>query len=85
LVKEFQSVTEKLKLEEISTYDRGAIGCYLHNFYHGGESIFQSVAGFFENDIEAGSWHWDLLQQMVLETNLWYIVVIKAPDIVHNT
>ena len=32
LVKEFQSVTEKLKHEEIPTYDRGAIGYYLHNF-----------------------------------------------------
>ena len=72
LVQEFQSVKEKLELEEIPTYDRGAIGYYLHNFYNGCESIFQSVASFLENDIEAGSWHWDLLQQMILETNLWY-------------
>ena len=35
LVKEFQSVTEKLKHEEIPTYDRGTIGYYLHNFYNG--------------------------------------------------
>ena len=69
LVKEFQSVTEKLKHEEIPTYDRGAIGYYLHNFYNGCESIFQTVASFFENDIEAKSWHRDLLRRMTLKIN----------------
>ena len=69
LVKEFQSVTEKLKHEEVPTYDRGAIGYYLHNFYNGCESIFQTVASFFENDIEAESWHRDLLRRMALEIN----------------
>ena len=36
--------------EDMSWYDRSAIGYYLHSFYNGCENIFRSVARFFEND-----------------------------------
>ena len=66
---EFQKVISKLKQTEaeISYYDRGAIGYLLHNFYNGCENIFKSIARFFENDIDAQSWHRNLLKRMNLE------------------
>ena len=47
--------------------------------------LFSLLAGFFEDNREAGSWHRDLLRRMTLEINYGTIVVIKVPDIVHNT
>ncbi|KHE94009.1 MAG: hypothetical protein SCABRO_00208, partial [Candidatus Scalindua brodae] len=32
--------------EDVSFYDRGAIGYYLHNFYNGCENIFRHIYGF---------------------------------------
>lgn len=52
---------------EVPAYDRAAIGYFLHNFYNGCESIFRSIARFFENDLAPGSWHSDLLKRMKLE------------------
>lgn len=68
LVGDFQSVRDKLALSEddVAYYDRAAIGYYLHSFYNGCESIFRSVARFFENDLGADSWHTDLLKRMKL-------------------
>lgn len=53
--------------EEASPYDKAAVGFYLHNFYNGCESIFRSIARFFENDLAAESWHTDLLRRMKLK------------------
>ncbi|MCK4485558.1 MAG: hypothetical protein KAU38_02215 [Desulfobacterales bacterium] len=66
---EFANVEEKIKLtpEEISYYDRGAIGYLMHNFYNGCENIFRSIARFFENDLGPQTWHKDLLKRMKLE------------------
>ena len=65
----FDGVAEMLELpaDEVSSYDRGAIGYLLHNFYNGCEVIFRRVAAFFENDIGRASWHADLLRRMKLE------------------
>ena len=49
------------------TYDRGAVGYLLHNFYNGCENIFQSIARFFENDLGPAAWHKDLLKRMKIE------------------
>ena len=43
--------TVGLTSQQISYYDRGAIGYLLHNFYNGCENIFRSIARFFENDL----------------------------------
>lgn len=69
LEKEFSSVEEYLgKTEkEVSFYDRGAIGYYLHNFYNGCENIFRCIARFFENDMGPQTWHSDLLKRMKLD------------------
>ena len=53
--------------EEMSHYDRGAIGYLLHNFYNGCENIFRTIAAFFENDLGPGTWHADLLRRMRLD------------------
>ena len=53
--------------EEVSQYDRAAIGYYLHSFYNGCENIFDAVARFFENDISSGAWHTNLLKRMTLD------------------
>ena len=50
-----------------SPYDKAAVGFYLQNFYNGCENIFRTIARFFENDLQADSWHRDLLKRMVLE------------------
>lgn len=65
----FASVRDKLDLapEQVSAYDRGAIGYLLHNFYNGCENIFRRIAAFFENDIGPDTWHADLLRRMRLE------------------
>ncbi len=67
LAKEFSLVEDKLAEDELSNYDRGAIGYLLHNFYNGCENIFRSIARFFENDLGDDSWHRDLLKRMTLE------------------
>lgn len=67
LAEEFVNVEDKLSLQELPNYDRGAMGYLLHNFYNGCESIFRSIARFFENDLGADSWHRDLLKRMTLE------------------
>ncbi|MFP4429286.1 MAG: hypothetical protein ACOC43_09690 [Desulfohalobiaceae bacterium] len=38
----------------------------LHSFYNGCENIFLSIARFFENEVEPGAWHRDLLRRMKL-------------------
>jgi hypothetical protein len=52
--------------EEVSEYDRGAIGYLLHNFYNGCENIFRAIAAYFENDVDRDGWHADLLRRMRL-------------------
>ena len=66
---EFSKIKKMLDLpaEEVSFYDRGAIGYILHSFYNGCENIFKSVARFFENELGPQSWHKDLLKRMNLE------------------
>ncbi|MCF7985249.1 MAG: antitoxin [Thiohalocapsa sp.] len=73
-----RAVTDKLALpaEEISAYDRGAIGYLLHNFYNGCENIFRAIAEYFENDIGGDAWHADLLKRMRLEVNGYRPAVI---------
>lgn len=69
LEEEFRTVETKLNLppEEVSNYDRAAIGYYLHNFYNGCENIFLAVARFFENDLARNSWHTNVLKRMQVE------------------
>lgn len=69
LAREFAAVEPFLTrpAEEMSHYDRGAIGYLLHNFYNGCENIFRSIAAFFENDLGPGTWHADLLRRMRLD------------------
>lgn len=52
--KEVERVADKFELddEQVSAYDRAAIGYFLHNFYNGCENIFLSIAKFFENDLK---------------------------------
>ena len=66
---EFRPFLSKLDCNdtEISNYDKMVVSYLLHSFYNGCENIFRSVARFFENDLEAGSWHRDLLRRMKLE------------------
>lgn len=65
---ELDLVADKLELDDqqVSFYDRAAIGYFLHNFYNGCENIFRSIAKFFENDMAPDSWHSDLLKRMKL-------------------
>lgn len=69
--REFLKIEEKISLdsEDMSFYDRGAIGYILHNFYNGCENIFRLIARFFENDLEPNGWHRDLLKRMNMEIN----------------
>ena len=69
LTEELAEVESKLNLpaEEVSSFERGAIGYILHNFYNGCENIFKSIARFFENDLSPQTWHQDLLKRMRLE------------------
>jgi hypothetical protein len=53
--------------EEVGNYDKIVVGYLLHSFYNGCENIFLSVARFFENQVDAGGWHKDLLRRMKLE------------------
>ncbi len=68
LAQEFSRIDSMLEQSsaEVSSYDRAAIGYYLHSFYNGCESIFRSIARFFENDLGRDSWHSDLLKRMKL-------------------
>lgn len=52
--------------EDMPDYDRAATGYYLHSFYNGCENIFLTIARFFENDLEPGGWHTNLLKRMKL-------------------
>lgn len=69
LYQEYAKISGMIDLppEDVSYYDRGAVGYILHNFYNGCENIFQSIARFFENDLGPQSWHKDLLKRMRLE------------------
>jgi hypothetical protein len=69
VVKEFNKVRNKVDLppDQVSYYDRGAVGYLLHNFYNGCENIFRSIARFFENDLGPSTWHKDLLKRMKME------------------
>ena len=66
IVHDFERIQDTLDLpsEQVPNYDRGAIGYILHNFYNGSETIFKSIARFFENDLGPQSWHKDLLKRM---------------------
>lgn len=70
---EWQAIQAKLgfpvQLEQpdMPTFEKAAIGYYLHSFYNGCENIFRSIARFFENDVAPSSWHSDLLKRMKLE------------------
>lgn len=68
LEREFAAVRDRLDLDpdQVPSYDRGAIGYLLHNFYSGCENIFRRIAAFFENDLGRDSWHADLLRRMKL-------------------
>lgn len=69
IVKEFLNNKDIIDLppEQVSYYDRGAVGYLLHNFYNGCENIFRSIARFFENDLGPPTWHKDLLKRMKME------------------
>ncbi|MFO7876697.1 MAG: antitoxin [Desulfovermiculus sp.] len=69
VVEEFQPFVSKLDMssEQVSSYDTMVIGYLLHSFYNGCENIFQSIARFFENEVEPGAWHRDILRRMKLE------------------
>jgi len=69
MIDEFTPLSEKLSLpsKEITSYDKAAIGYYLHCFYNGCENIFRSIALFFENELQANSWHRNILKRMKLE------------------
>ena len=66
---EFRAIEDKIQMDsdDISFYDRGAIGYILHNFYNGCENIFRLIARFFENDLGPGGWHSNLLKRMKIE------------------
>jgi len=68
LEKEFSVSADELveKEDDVSLYDRSAIGYYLHSFYNGCENVFRAVARFFENDVGPQTWHADLLKRMKL-------------------
>ena len=70
--------TVGLTSQQISYYDRGAIGYLLHNFYNGCENIFRSIARFFENDLGPESWHRDLLKRMKVAVKGYRPSVIDA-------
>jgi hypothetical protein len=53
--------------QEVGNYDKIVIGYLLHGFYNGCENIFRTVARFFENQVDAGAWHKDLLRRMKLD------------------
>ncbi len=67
--REFLDIADVMEIpeSEVSTFHKGGLGYYLHNFYNGCENIFIIIAKFFENDISDESWHSDLLKRMKLE------------------
>jgi hypothetical protein len=69
VLEEFQPFIPKLDMsgEQVSNYDTMIVGYLLHSFYNGCENIFLSIARFFENEVEPGAWHRDLLRRMKLE------------------
>ncbi|MFP4429521.1 MAG: antitoxin [Desulfovermiculus sp.] len=69
VVEEFEPFVPKLDMsgEQVSSYDTMVVGYLLHSFYNGCENIFLSIARFFENEVEPGAWHRDLLRRMKLE------------------
>jgi len=68
---EYLKIKDKISLppEEVTNYDRGAIGYLLHNFYNCCENIFSSIARFFENDLGQNTWHKNLLKRMKIEVS----------------
>jgi len=77
LEKEYESSAEALVGEDdVSMYDRSAIGYYLHSFYNGCENVFRAIARFFENDIGPQTWHSDLLRRMRLKVEGYRPAVI---------
>lgn len=79
IYQEFQDIKPKLDMnaEQITNFDKAAIGYYLHNFYNGCENIFKSIARFFENDLQVESWHKDLLKRMKLNIKEYRPAVIN--------
>lgn len=69
MIEEFALLSKKIDLppKDITPYDKAAIGYYLHNFYNGCENIFRNIALFFENELQANSWHRNILKRMKLE------------------
>lgn len=78
LVQDFGAIAPKLDLPaaQVSRYDRGAIGYYLHNFYNGCENIFRAISRFFEGDLGPQTWHADLLKRMKLAIEQYRPAVI---------
>lgn len=79
---EFDAAAARVDLgseQPIPNYDRAAVGYLLHSFYNGCETIFRSVAAFFENDLGPGSWHRDLLRRMLLDIEGYRPRVIDEP------
>ena len=58
--------------ERLGTFAHSAegvdsMGYQLHNFYSAFEQLFEEVARFFENQIDAARYHADMLRRMQLE------------------
>jgi hypothetical protein len=47
--------------------DYAGLGYTIHNLYNAMEAYFLRVAKFFENELEPGAWHRDLVRRMTLE------------------
>ena len=64
---EYDTFVADVEWENPSVYEMATIGYYLHNFYNACESIFRSVAGAFENQIDGVAWPSSILKRMKLD------------------
>jgi hypothetical protein len=74
----YHSLLERVKTQEPNEVELLALAGILHSFYSGFENIFKRVA----QDVDGGfrktdSWHVDLLESMVLPTDLRPAVITE--------
>ena len=67
IFEKYRLVNEKIKKIEPDELDWAGVAYTIHNLYNLMENYFLRIAKFFENDIDASSWHKDLIFRMTLD------------------
>jgi hypothetical protein len=81
LEEKYDLIKAKLSRIEPDEFDHAALAYTIANLYNLMENYFSRVAKCFENNIEPGRWHRDLVARMALEIDGIRPALLNAADV----